>query len=117
MQRLWIRLLRARYVRRMRLRVVLESGLLGMVQTVWRRRAQRGGVRLRGLRRRVRSMSRRCGFCGEVYGERDCRCCGRGMCDLCDTEDQVWAQDPVCWDCRREQDEALRVEAGRHGDE
>lgn len=39
-------------------------------------------------------MSRRCEFCGELYGERDCSECGRGLCDLCTQHTH-----PTCWDC------------------
>ena len=41
-------------------------------------------------------MSRRCAFCSEVYGERDCPSCGRGMCDHCDKG--AW-----CWDCQEDE--------------
>ena len=40
-------------------------------------------------------MGRWCEFCGELYGERDCPRCSRGMCDRCDTG-------PECWDCEQE---------------
>ncbi len=42
---------------------------------------------------------RRCEWCGEVYGEQDCRTCGRGLCETCDPTTRRNVLTGTCWDC------------------